>query len=82
MQTKIRPCRGVPLSFLFPNIASDTKTVMSDEQKIKAVDNSHCMKTEKECMAASAPTLGTFDIINSIDLESIISRVSSKTLNV
>ena len=54
---------------------------MSDEQKIKAVDNSHCMKTEKECMAASAPTLGTFDIINSIDLESIISRVSSKTLN-
>lgn len=53
----------------FPNIATDTKTVVSDEQQITLIDDTDCMKTEKECMAASASSSDTFDIIDSKDLE-------------
>ena len=42
---------------------------MSDEQQVTAVDDTDCMKTEKECMAASASSSDTFDIIDSKDLE-------------
>jgi len=44
---------------------------VSDEQQITAVDDTDCMKTEKECMAASASSSDTFDIIDSKDLEHI-----------
>ena len=69
-----------------PSIATFSNNDTTDKGSAEAVsdqqmqdDNTDCMKAEKECMAASASSSDTFDIIDCKDLEHLhVSSSSSK----